>query len=273
MQNRQCYLRVWRTQEVTRQGVSQRVNNELLFSRCFSNVAPSYVEMLEQQQSQLVNGLQELYRRTQSGQGWTGSPLKESTGGHPLTHDILERLGALQIDPSGRRESFEENLALMQRQLFEAGAAPMQRQGSDASGSDSGQRSIFDSPTAETSIFTGPFANYSYGQRGLPTPPTATSTNSFSSHHNSLRQASVYPGSPSSQSSMSPSQMNRPSFPAALSSLNDDFAFLTQLSGSSGVDLPMADIGRGCMPLDADGPCMMPDFTDEDFNAFVNRIP
>merc|ERR1712029_1246389 len=54
-----------------------------------------YVEMLEQQQSQLVAGLRELYSKLRDGQPWPGAPLREAHGGHPLTHDILERLELL----------------------------------------------------------------------------------------------------------------------------------------------------------------------------------
>ncbi|KAF2011863.1 hypothetical protein BU24DRAFT_396490 [Aaosphaeria arxii CBS 175.79] len=51
-----------------------------------------YVEILEQQQAQLVAGLRELYSRLQCGQGWPGPPLSKAESGHPLTHDILDRL-------------------------------------------------------------------------------------------------------------------------------------------------------------------------------------
>lgn len=47
----------------------------------------SCVEMLENQQAQLVTGFQELYKRTQRGQGWIGRPLKETSRGR-LSHTI-----------------------------------------------------------------------------------------------------------------------------------------------------------------------------------------
>ena len=83
--------------------------------------------MLESQQGQLVAGLQELYRRLQSGEGWTGAPLKESTKGAPLTHEILERLGALKHDNHYHDEPFEENLDLLQHRLLSNGSGIMQR--------------------------------------------------------------------------------------------------------------------------------------------------
>lgn len=52
--------------------------------------------MLERQHAQLIAGLQELYRRTQDGQGWRGTPLDLVNNGQPLTHQMLERLGVLR---------------------------------------------------------------------------------------------------------------------------------------------------------------------------------
>jgi hypothetical protein len=66
-----------------------------------------YVELLEQQQTQLVAGLHVLYTRLQGGHGWPGAPLCESKGGHPLTHSILERLDLLRqcnTGSSGHKE-------------------------------------------------------------------------------------------------------------------------------------------------------------------------
>ena len=93
--------------------------------------------MLERQQSQLVAGLQELYRRNVEGEGWPGSPLKlEAGGSHPLTHDVLDRLGLLKNeDDQTESQPFAEDLEAAQMQLFAAnGSGGMQRQGSsDAS--------------------------------------------------------------------------------------------------------------------------------------------
>ncbi|KAL6718993.1 Fluconazole resistance protein 1 [Lecanora helva] len=57
-----------------------------------------YVQMLERQQAQLIAGLQELYRRTQTGEGWTAPTLEPSHYGQPLTHKILEGLGLLRAE-------------------------------------------------------------------------------------------------------------------------------------------------------------------------------
>lgn len=54
--------------------------------------------MLERQHTQLITGLQELYRRTQNGQGWDGPPLDPVNNGQPLAHKILDALGVLCTD-------------------------------------------------------------------------------------------------------------------------------------------------------------------------------
>lgn len=62
--------------------------------------------MLEQQQAWLVHGLRELYRRITTGEAWPGDLLEPESNGHPLTHDLLARLGALNHSMGDR---FEEN--------------------------------------------------------------------------------------------------------------------------------------------------------------------
>ena len=71
--------------------------------------------MLEQQQTWLVHGLQEMYRRACEGEGWPGEPLRCEPNGHPLTHDLLTRLGALDHT---KDERFEENPEIMQQELW-----------------------------------------------------------------------------------------------------------------------------------------------------------
>lgn len=51
--------------------------------------------MLERQQSQLIAGLQELYRRIQAGEAFPSPPLEPGYNGQPLTHKILEALDVL----------------------------------------------------------------------------------------------------------------------------------------------------------------------------------
>jgi hypothetical protein len=123
--------------------------------------------MLENQQAQLVTGLQELYRRTQNGQGWIGSPLKETGHGAPLTHDILERLGALKQDGHATGEIFEEDLGLMQQRLIANGAGFMQRDTSSDSDSETAPSPMFEQMPQKPG-FTDPFSLHSFP----PTPPS-----------------------------------------------------------------------------------------------------
>lgn len=78
----------------------------------------SYVEMLEQQQEKLVNGIRELYARAISSGSWTGAPLQNTPKGYPLTHDILERLGFLRLGPHDEIEPFEENTDILRQRMM-----------------------------------------------------------------------------------------------------------------------------------------------------------
>lgn len=117
---------------------------------------PRYVEMLEQQQAWLVNGLQELYRRSLEGESWPGEALKTESNGHPLTHDLLTRLGALDHT---KGEHFEENPDAMQQDLWRNG---MQRQESSDGSSEA------HSPIARSRFSSDAFSN---SQTLPPTPP------------------------------------------------------------------------------------------------------
>ncbi|TKA50865.1 hypothetical protein B0A55_13423, partial [Friedmanniomyces simplex] len=99
-----------------------------------------YVEMLEQQQSQLVSALQETYRRLNAAHAWTGPALSEASG-HPLTHDILCALNLLETrgDGSGELEAFEEDCQKLQSRLLADGAGYIHRRGSISSDSDHSQ--------------------------------------------------------------------------------------------------------------------------------------
>ena len=96
--------------------------------------------MLEQQQTWLVHGLQEMYRRACEGEGWPGEPLRCEPNGHPLTHDLLTRLGALDHT---KGERFEENPEIMQQELWKRNA--MQRQDSSDASSESAQSPVVSS--------------------------------------------------------------------------------------------------------------------------------
>lgn len=117
-----------------------------------------YVEMLEQQQTWLVNGLQELYRRLLEGDGWQGEPLKCEPNGQPLTHDLLTQLGALD---QSKHERFEESTDSMQQELWKNSAGHMQRQDSSDTSSES----------AHSPVMPPQFSD-SFATRTLPQTPT-----------------------------------------------------------------------------------------------------
>ena len=72
--------------------------------------------MLERQQSQLIAGVQELYKRLQNGETWTGQQLQHSNDGRHLTHKILEGLGVLQVDELDGVEGSEGTLQSLEQQ-------------------------------------------------------------------------------------------------------------------------------------------------------------
>lgn len=134
--------------------------------------------MLEQQQTQLVAGLRELYSRLQGGESWPGQPLQESSGGHPLTHDILERLNILQpsSESGDHYEGFEDDCNRMQRKLLERGA-PLTHWGGSISSESEHEHGSTSSPpppshtgtpvVRSSFAFVSPFAH----NNAPPTPP------------------------------------------------------------------------------------------------------
>ncbi|KAJ5194744.1 C6 transcription factor [Penicillium cinerascens] len=69
-----------------------------------------YVEILERQQIWLVRGLRELYRRSIESGIWPGDPLELEDNGHPLTHDLLARLGVIDHNKDLRFEEDSQSL-------------------------------------------------------------------------------------------------------------------------------------------------------------------
>ncbi|KAI9822441.1 MAG: hypothetical protein M1827_000160 [Pycnora praestabilis] len=225
-----------------------------------------YVEMLEQQQAQLVSGLQELYKRTQHGQGWAGKPLKESHGGHPLTHDILERLGALKIDSNGDLECFEEDLSLMQQRLIESGAGLMQRQLSPDSDSD--PSTFYETkPSQAGLIFSDPFAM----NRAPPTPPMHSPFPSTSNSHTPLKTSYNLNGAIQLQTGLNPAHLQRSSWATQPSTTFDDMDYINSLDSPAGLDISSLQYDCLSMPATTSGSCLMPDWNEDDeFSAFLN---
>ena len=133
-----------------------------------------YVEMLEQQQGQLVSGLQEMYHRLLAGQSWPGPTLSE-TNGHPLTHDILAALNLLEMkhDGSGEIETFEEDPQKLQSRLLADGAGFMQRRGSFSSDSEHSQHGQTRSSSHSTPpMAKPPIFNKDFTFSASPSPVT-----------------------------------------------------------------------------------------------------
>ena len=179
--------------------------------------------MLENQQSQLVTGLQELYRRVQNGQGWVGSPLKETSHGGPLTHDILERLGALKQGNHNEGERFEEDLVAMQQRLISNGAGYMQRSSFSDSDSETDQSPVFEQMPPRRPEVMSSFA----GPNPFPPTPSASpymrsaSTSSGPSH---LR----FSQSATQQSAMNPVLLQRSTWTQPTVGFDDNMDFINQ---------------------------------------------
>lgn len=119
--------------------------------------------MLEHQQTQLISGLQELYKRSANGQGWDGPMLNDAGGGKPLIHDILDRLGVLQLDPQANFGNFEEDPEAMQQRLVSDGAGLDQRRDS--------YQSECERDPSHASFFESSHQQSSFLISQLPTPP------------------------------------------------------------------------------------------------------
>ncbi|KAL8708041.1 MAG: hypothetical protein Q9220_007037 [cf. Caloplaca sp. 1 TL-2023] len=103
--------------------------------------------MLEQQQQQLITALQRLYERLINNQGWKGRRLDVSAMGHPLTHDILERLDALRVEGHVGSERFEESPEVLQRRLSDDEKVHIKRQPSPESDSSEDHMILHDAPS------------------------------------------------------------------------------------------------------------------------------
>jgi len=134
--------------------------------------------MLEQQQTQLVASVREMYRLLQNGERWPGEPLKLAHHGQPLTHDILERLNLLEVKGEGgsTHDGFEEDLFVLERRarMGEA-AAPKRSQRQESVSSESDHEHHSSSSSYGTPPSQTPHYRKSFSQaRAPPTPPSAT---------------------------------------------------------------------------------------------------
>lgn len=149
--------------------------------------------MLEQQQQQLVGGLQVLYDIVINEKGWRGAPLKKSKNGYPLTHDILERLRVLKTDSTDmdviEEGGFEEDLEALRKRLAAKGDGLAQNTESTESDYHSSQTLYPADRHSPQDLFTD--VQFSHLNHLPPTPPRQylqdqrRSTN----HTNSAHQA------------------------------------------------------------------------------------
>jgi hypothetical protein len=214
--------------------------------------------MLENQQAQLVTGIQELYKRTQNGQGWTGSPLKETSHGAPLTHDILERLGALKQDGHITGDVFEDNLTLVQQRLIANGAGFMARETSSDSDSEAGQSPMFEQ-IAQKPTFTDPFSMHSFP----PTPPNQSPYPRTARTVPSKMQSYAQPRT--DQTSMNPHLLHRQTWGPSRNGFNDsmDMDFIFDPSANYAGSTPM--FAQLQAPVGTINPSLAMRFPEDDY--------
>lgn len=236
-----------------------------------------YVEMLEQQQTQLVAGLRELYSRLQNGQGWPGQPLREAQGGHPLTHDILERLDLLHSsEGGGHYEGFEEDCNRMQQKLLERGAPYTRRRGSVSSDSEHGHTSSSSSysgtPTTKSMPFSDPFAR----NNAPPTPPMNSPFPRQSQIAPTVKQeAPMVSSTFMNTGALDPSQLSRPAWTAEPMMMDDpvDFNGKSMYAFDTFSNFDSNTMILDPLVINPAGP-MMPDWNDPgdlDFSSFIQN--
>lgn len=131
-----------------------------------------YVELLEEQLDIVTTAARELYLRSIRGESWPGGPLPPTKDGHPLTHDILERLDLLSsISHDGEPyEGYEDNLERLQqrarRKTSMGSSEHMVASISSPSSSSPSSSSPNGTPTTQTLPYSDAFPH-----NAPPTPP------------------------------------------------------------------------------------------------------
>lgn len=236
-----------------------------------------YVEMLEQQQTQLVAGLRELYSRLQRGESWPGQPLQESSGGHPLTHDILERLDLLQSpgDDKSHYEGFEEDCSRMQQKLVEGGAPYTRRRASVSSDSEHGHVSPNSSyngtPTTKSFAFDSPFARHN-------APPTPPMNSPFPRQSQVVsppikQETQMAPAPYMNNSAMDPSTLSRAPWMNDSIMMDDPVDFSKPMYGFDNFSAYDQNMMVDPLSMSQSDP-MMPDWnihSDLDFSSFIQN--
>ncbi|KAF2263527.1 hypothetical protein CC78DRAFT_465529 [Lojkania enalia] len=236
-----------------------------------------YVEMLEQQQAQLVAGLRELYSRLQNGQGWPGQPLREAQGGHPLTHDILERLDLLHSvsDSGSNYEGFEEDCSRMQQKLLERGAPYTRRRGSVSSDSEHGHTSSSSSYGGTPTTKSMPYVDSFTRHNAPPTPPMNSPFPRQSQIEPIKQEAPMVSSTFMNTGALDPSALTRPAWTSEPMMMDESLDFNSKPIYTFDT---FNNFDSSTMMLD---PCvmnpagpMMPDWNDSndlDFSNFINN--
>ncbi|KAI9710590.1 MAG: hypothetical protein M1820_002726, partial [Bogoriella megaspora] len=244
-----------------------------------------YVEMLEQQQGQLVAGLQDMYRRLQRTGNWPGSSLTDGPSGQPLTHDILAGLDLLHPTEDGapQLEGFEEDLGRLQQRLFENGAPIIGRRSSFSSESEQDHEHHVLSPASRgTSTATTPASapahqtsfSYSFARNSAPmTPPLSKSPASRAAQINTNFKTSSNPPISGTQPSVihpsalqgswiPPADINsNPSFEESLNTIDLE-GFVSYDFGAINLETGMNGTTQGMVGFNNNG-LLMSDFVND----------
>ena len=231
-----------------------------------------YVEMLEQQQVQLVNGLHELYKLVLNGQAWEGPLLNDSGNCRPLTHDILDSLGVLQSDNQSNSGGFEDDLDMMQQRLLANGLDFSHRRDSPDSVTERNpMNSSFLEPTLQQQ-----FSEDGLNAVSLSTPPTTQTPSMNSSWRTSNKSSPVRPHSLQLHSRYSTSHADMIS-----TSLNEQPFYNSPMTYEEGIEflklntLMNLDNASGLQQCSTPMEMTIPTSTlstwnEEDFTSFLN---
>jgi len=143
--------------------------------------------MIEQQQITITNGLRQMYYKLLENGLWEGPPL-EKVDGHPLTHDILSKLGVIDVNDSEHSDRFEDDLTGLEQQLFERnGPSSRQRKATPSDSISSRAQSVKSEPSevsmkSPASAYSSPasrtssVSSVSSRKRGPDTPTLDTTS-------------------------------------------------------------------------------------------------
>ena len=233
--------------------------------------------MLEQQQMQLVNGLQELYKRSVCGQSWIGPVLQDLGTGPPLTHDILESLGVLKQYTRSDVGGFEDDLEVLQRKLIAGGASFEQQQDSPETEPDTSpiqmspiQMSFFES-LPQKNVF-----NDSFMPSQMPTPPVQSPQprsmmTSYLDTQLPPEMAQTLYTSPQKMTSMNPGVLQHPQTWAGAPTIYDDSMDFQQYDRSVNfVNVKLEQQQRPVAMGDNPSNLAFPDWSEDDFGKFLD---